>query len=693
MERNKLNEALKAKEQQERLNDSTVEVDGHLRLDDTQRVKVLSPSALVAKRFIRNKLAIVGSCILIFMFVFSFLCPLFYPYRQTQVFYKYDYLTTDYANATRRTEYINFVLDDSAAIDSYVSRMMNSNISTLESGKSDSLVVAGRDDGKIYVIDRLGEGVYTLGAADGEAVAHFSASAEIGTYKAIDKSISYKGAALGSDFEAAAANAIGSGKTQFSFDGVTYTASKLNKMEYSISSSDSAVIYSGKKPGGDFEEKFIAAAEGSSAEFEAGGVQYAVSSDNGSFIATKLDNTSTVLVSTTMAFNSYGPVLSDELKAEALLNSYSKKTFECDGEKYKVVNDDGELILCKASDNSPVALMSSFIVRDSKGNDNFDIDFKRAVEEFINDMEDKGVKESSFVYPIASKMTDVDENGNEYMTARLDESGKQIYEDTEIKVALKTGSYVMTCPQLRHLIDISAGPSKDHIFGTDTDGMDILARMMYGGRVSLMVGFVVVIIETLLGVIMGGIAGYFGGWVDNLIMRLVDVFYCIPSMPILIIMGAFMDAQKMTPYVRLIYMMAVLGILGWAGVARLVRGQILSLREQEFMVATEATGVRVKHRIFRHLVPNVMPQLIVTATAGLGSVILTESTLSFLGLGVKHPLATWGTMINSVTQSNENIIKYTYIWIPVGLLICLTVVAFNFVGDGLRDAFDPKMKR
>jgi peptide/nickel transport system permease protein len=111
------------------------------------------------------------------------------------------------------------------------------------------------------------------------------------------------------------------------------------------------------------------------------------------------------------------------------------------------------------------------------------------------------------------------------------------------------------------------------------------------------------------------------------------------------------------------------------------------------MVAEEATGMKAGKRIFRHLIPNVMPQLIVNATMGLGSVIITESTLSFLGLGVKHPLATWGTMINSVASSSESMIKYTYIWVPVGLLICLTVIAFNFVGDGLRDAFDPKMKQ
>jgi peptide/nickel transport system permease protein len=143
----------------------------------------------------------------------------------------------------------------------------------------------------------------------------------------------------------------------------------------------------------------------------------------------------------------------------------------------------------------------------------------------------------------------------------------------------------------------------------------------------------------------------------------------------------------------MLFLMLILGFLGWPGIARLVRGQILSLREQEFMTAAEACGLGIRRRIFRHLIPNVMPQLIVTATMGLGGVILTESTLSFLGLGVKHPMATWGTMINSVATSAHEMTAHTYIWIPVGLLICLTVIAFNFVGDGLRDAFDPKMKR
>jgi peptide/nickel transport system permease protein len=228
--------------------------------------------------------------------------------------------------------------------------------------------------------------------------------------------------------------------------------------------------------------------------------------------------------------------------------------------------------------------------------------------------------------------------------------------------------------------------------GTDGNGMDMLTRLMYGGRVSLVIGFIVVIIETVLGVIMGGISGYFGGWVDNLIMRLVDVFYCIPSMPIIIILGAAMDNMKVDSQVRLLYMMLLLGFLGWPSIARMVRGQILSLREQEFMTATEACGISVSRRIFRHLIPNVMPQLIVVSTMGLGSVILTEATLSFLGLGVKFPFASWGSIISDVNNSYV-MTHYWFIWIPAGVCLLITVLGFNFVGDGLRDAFDPKMKR
>ena len=175
-------------------------------------------------------------------------------------------------------------------------------------------------------------------------------------------------------------------------------------------------------------------------------------------------------------------------------------------------------------------------------------------------------------------------------------------------------------------------------------------------------------------------------------MRIVDIFYCIPSTPLIIILGAAMDGMRVDPQIRMLYLMLILGFLGWPGIARLVRGQILSLREQEFMTATEACGISVSRRIFRHLIPNVIPQLIVTCTMGLGSTILTEATLSFLGLGVKFPFASWGNIISDVNDIHV-LTTYWFIWIPAGVLLLLTVLAFNLVGDGLRDAFDPKMKR
>ncbi len=242
------------------------------------------------------------------------------------------------------------------------------------------------------------------------------------------------------------------------------------------------------------------------------------------------------------------------------------------------------------------------------------------------------------------------------------------------------------------VFDTYHSPTKEHPLGTDKNGMDMLTRLMYGGRVSLYIGFIVVIIESLIGVVLGGISGYCGGWVDNLIMRIVDIFYCIPSMPIIIILGAAMDAMRVDPQIRMIYLMLILGFLGWPGIARLVRGQILSLREQEFMIAAEATGIRASRRIFRHLIPNVIPQLIVTMTMSLGSTIITEATLSFLGLGVKFPFASWGNIINDVNDTFV-LTNYWFIWIPAGVCLLATVLAFNLVGDGLRDAFDPKMKR
>lgn len=246
--------------------------------------------------------------------------------------------------------------------------------------------------------------------------------------------------------------------------------------------------------------------------------------------------------------------------------------------------------------------------------------------------------------------------------------------------------------------------SSVHPLGTDETGYDVLARLMYGGRISLIIGFISVFIITVLGIIMGGIAGYFGGVIDNVIMRICDVLMCIPGFPIMLVFGtvltAFGELTDPTPIqaimgsprYRIYFLMAFLTLFSWPGTARLVRGQILSLREQEYMVAAEAMGYSTSRKIFKHLIPNVMPQLIVSMTLSLGSMILYEASLSFLNMGVQPPYAAWGTMINAANDLNilEN---YINIWAPPGICIVVAVLGFNFVGDGLRDALDPKARR
>ena len=241
-------------------------------------------------------------------------------------------------------------------------------------------------------------------------------------------------------------------------------------------------------------------------------------------------------------------------------------------------------------------------------------------------------------------------------------------------------------------INYYAPSSLSHPLGTDEKGMDVFIRLMYGGRVSLTLGFIVIILETIIGVILGGIAGYFGGAADQIIMRIVDILNCIPTLPILLIASVVIDSWEVAAGMRIYYLMAIMTIFGWSGTARMVRGQILSLREQEYIVACEVMGIPIWRRIFKHLVPNIMPQLIVSMTLGLGSIILYESTLSYLGLGIPLPYAAWGTMISSSTDPTT-MANYPALWVPAGILIVIAVLAFNFVGDGLRDAMDPKSKR
>lgn len=241
-------------------------------------------------------------------------------------------------------------------------------------------------------------------------------------------------------------------------------------------------------------------------------------------------------------------------------------------------------------------------------------------------------------------------------------------------------------------VNVKAPVSGSHWLGTDADGRDVLTRLMYGGRISLTVGIIVVIIELVIGILLGGLAGYYGGVVDMVIMRLCEIFYCLPFVPIMLILSSLFVGYGISPQKKIYFIMVVMGILYWASVARNVRAQILSLREMEYMQAAEATGIKTWRKIMKHLVPNTIPIIILIATMDVGSVILTESVLSFLGVGIAWPYASWGNMANVVTDSI--ILKnYPNIWAPPSILILLTVLAFNFIGDGMRDAFDPRMKR
>ena len=498
----------------------------HYSLNDDRRVKVLSPGAMVAKRFFRNRIAVVGLAILAFMFLFSFLGGVITPYQENQQFYREDVQHKDYAGVVKNEDF-RYIVADGQELGNVLQAQV---ILAMQRGQ-DSFTYKDTD----YLLTEEGPDLYRVSLSDGTTLGF--------AYKDIVSS-SVEGTKLSFEFQSEALLAFTNGLTSFSADGMDYTID------------DTGVVSDGSN-----EVAFIS--------------RYVVQ-----------------------------PVMADVFLTRAFQE---------------------ELIVCL-----------------QEGKDVFTYTDESGVE-----------AEYTITYRADLKTWTV-----------LQETATRVYD---------TYSY----------------PSKAHWLGTDRNGMDMLTRLMYGGRVSLIIGFIVEIISTVLGIILGGIAGK---WVDNLIMRIVDIFYCIPSMPLIIILGAAMDAMSVDPQLRMLYLMLILGFLGWPGMARLIRGQILSLREQEFMTATEALGISVSRRIFKHLVPNVIPQIIVSVSMGIGGTILTEATLSFLGLGVKFPFASGGNIINDVNNTFV-LTTYWFIWIPAGLLLLLTVLAFNLVGDGLRDAFDPKMKR
>ena len=540
----------------------------HYSLNDDRRVKVLSPGMLVAKRFIRNRMAVTGLVILIFMFIFSFIGGLVSPYGQDQLFYTDKTIRKSFGEAKENTEFrYGSNSDELFGLTAQAKAML-----AIQQGK-DSFNFSNHN----YTMNKVSDEMFTI-SCDGVMVGY--AAKDMVNADAADQKLSF-------EFNYQALTAYATGAKEFTADGVTYALAEdggvtLDGADYAYISrylvqAISPDVFLSR----DFKDKLLAT------------------------IATAQDGKATFTYTD-----------------ESLIMNEPEQTE--DGE-----NADGQTSGINTED------------------------------------------------PNAPKQDDTSNTA----TAEY---------DLEFKAA--TNSWQILQEKSSRQYDQYSFPNMKHWLGTDMYGMDMLTRLMYGGRVSLLIGFIVIIIETVIGVIFGGISGYFGGWVDNLIMRIVDIFYCIPSMPVIIILGAAMEASRVDPTIRMVYLMLILGFLGWAGIARLVRGQILSLREQEYMAAAEACGLSVSRRIFKHLIPNVVPQLIVTCTMGLGSVIITEATLSFLGLGVKFPFASWGNIISDVNNTHV-LTTYWFIWIPAGVLLLLTVLAFNLVGDGLRDAFDPKMKR
>ncbi|WP_029917688.1 ABC transporter permease [Pelobacter seleniigenes] len=225
-------------------------------------------------------------------------------------------------------------------------------------------------------------------------------------------------------------------------------------------------------------------------------------------------------------------------------------------------------------------------------------------------------------------------------------------------------------------------PSFAHPLGTDDLGRSVFVRMLYGARISLLVGFVAVGISTLIGIFFGALAGYYGSWVDTVIMRFVDIMLCFPTFFLILAVIAFLDPSIWN-------IMIVIGLTSWMGVARLIRAEFLSLRQRDFVLAARALGCSDMRLIFRHILPNAMSPVLVSATLGVAGAILTESALSFLGIGVQPPTPSWGNML---IVGKQTLGSAWWLSVFPGLAILLTVLGYNLLGEGIRDALDPRLK-
>ena len=240
-------------------------------------------------------------------------------------------------------------------------------------------------------------------------------------------------------------------------------------------------------------------------------------------------------------------------------------------------------------------------------------------------------------------------------------------------------------PDKMQLADTGLHPSLHHPLGTDKLGRDEFTRLLYGGRVSILVGLLAVVVSTSIGTVLGMISGFQGRWIDTLIMRITDVFLSFPLLLLVIVLMTILKPSATNVIV-------VIGIFTWTGTARIVRGQVLSVKNEQFVDAAIAAGARTRRIIARHILPNVIAPIVVVSTLGVASAMLTEAALSFLGLGIQPPTASWGNMLNAAQQI-QVLAQQPWVWLGPGGAITLTVLSINFMGDGLRDALDPRHHR
>ncbi|MEG1711067.1 MAG: ABC transporter permease [Clostridia bacterium] len=632
--------------------DTNAKEQKHVALDDSERIKIISPGMMVFKRFIRNKLAIVGTIVLIFMFLFCFIGAWISPYGESQTFYAYKTQNDEYATAKKiPIDSPKLIFEGNAEerlSNTFCTWLKGAYIKALSQSENDIMYIEDNNQANqkeyanVYCLKEIDD-VFFLYECKTSQICEIKRN---GDYKFLDSNEIYNSKEFKDAVKNAGKGAGIGGKNvnfvlfKFEVDGEVITFRKN---------------YMGKNADG--EDVTIVS----------------------KFLKEYVDEH--CLIASTFCFDYYekGEKKDQDFEVLLLKNLAKKTSFDYEDATYSYSNDkDGIAISQTIGENTKLYCRPShYIITDKLAQDSHTVDYKLALVEEIEKMEAAGISEGKF----------------EFNTIFYDKDGKPLDPQiTEHRIKLNANTYQIRADQIVYVMDLFSGVNAQHWLGTDGNGMDVLTRIMYGGRISLMIGFIVIALEMVLGVLMGGMSGYFGGWIDTIIMRLVDIFNCIPFTPIMVMLGSVFDQMKTPGQERIMWLMVLMGVLGWSGIARLVRGQILFLREQEFMIAAEATGIKPSKRIFKHLVPNVMPQLIVNATMGLGGIILTESTLSFLGLGAKFPMATWGSIVN-LFQTSDMLTEYPYIWIPVGILISVTVVAFNFVGDGLRDAFDPKMKR